>query len=143
MNKYKELKNKHQEEVNNFSMFFAFNEKQFLQGCSQLGIDPRRKDLLITIGQGGFMLKTDYPKFEEMINRHADEMQAAIDEDKTGEGFIKDMFRYELVNHEYSYTRDISDAIYALDLTIDDINKSEKLIKGLHLAVAEALEEVI
>ena len=143
MNKYKELKNKHQEEVNNFPMFFAFNKNQFLQGCSQLGIDPKRKDLLITIGQGGFILKTDYPKFEEMINRHADEMQAAINEDKTGEGFIKDMFRYELVNHEYSYTRDISDAIYALDLTIDDINKSEKLIKGLHLAVAEALEEVI
>ena len=53
----------------------------------------------------------------ETFARHHKELQAAIDADPTGEGFIKDMFLYELENHEYSYTGTAEDALDSLGLT--------------------------
>ena len=38
-------------------------------------------------------------------------------------------------NHEYDYTRDLTDTLDALDLTLDKVNKNPKLIKGLKLAL--------
>jgi len=38
MNSYLELKEKHQKEVNEFPMFFAFNDKQFKEGMKKFGL---------------------------------------------------------------------------------------------------------
>ena len=55
---------------------------------------------------GGYVQKKDADLLHQTTERHNKEMEAAIAEDKTGEGFIYEMFLYELDNHEYGYTRD-------------------------------------
>ena len=66
-------------------------------------------------------------------------MGAAIAEDETGEGFIHDMFYFELNNHEYSITYDTTDALEALGLTAEEIAADERLKKGLALAHSQIM----
>jgi len=140
MNKYLEMKKRHQEEVNNFPMFFAFNEKQFDEGMRSLGLAPTEKSKICRVGStGGYILKTDSDKLYDMLSRHEVEMKDAI---KTDDDFIFEMFRYELDNHEYSYTGEISDTLSALGLTIKDVETDERLKAGLRKAQDYVIENV-
>ena len=55
--------------------------------------------------------------------------------DLTGEGYIKDMFEYELANHEYGYTYDLEDTLNAIGLSMEEINNDERLKHGFDLAL--------
>jgi len=132
MNKYLEMKKRHQDDVDNFPMFFAFNEKQFDEGMRSLGLAPTEKSKICRVGStGGYILKTDSDKLYDMLSRHEVEMKDAI---KTDDAFIFEMFRYELDNHEYSYTGEISDTLIALGLSMKDIDADERLKAGLRKA---------
>jgi hypothetical protein len=138
MNAYKKMRDRHQREVNEFPMFFAFNDRQFAEGMAKLGLNPNDIEAIYKLGDtGGYYRRSDAPQFHEMFERHIAEMQEAINADKFGNGFIFDMFCYELANHEYNYTGDISDTLNALDLTEEDINGNESLRRGLNSAVKE------
>lgn len=137
MNKYMELKNKIQKEVDEFPMGFAFSNEQFEKMKEELGV--KEDSELLSIGAGGFIRKTDKDAFNELFNNKAKRIDEAIAEDKTGEGFIKDMFLYELANHEYCITYDLEDTLYALDLTYDEVMNDERLLRGLTLAKNEYL----
>ena len=70
-----------------------------------MGLRPKKDlDKIARLPFGGFVQKKDVPLIRNTFSRHQEELQAAIDADPTGEGFIKDMFLSELENHEYSYT---------------------------------------
>lgn len=140
-NLYKELKNKQQQEVNNFPMFFAFSREQFEEGIKELGLTKDDRDKIHSIGAGGFIKRSDSEAMNEMFSKHEKEIKEAIINDQTGEGFIYDMFKYELNNHEYGYTGIVSDAIAALGLTMKDINKNEKLLHGLTKACKDIMNE--
>lgn len=140
MNKYEELKTKQQERVNSFPMKFAFNDKQFEEGMKELGLSPDDTDKVLSIGGGGFIRKSDKEAFQELFKTINNEIQEQIDKDKTGEHFIKDMFLFELENHEFGYTRELDDTLEALDLKKEDILNSKKLKKGLLLAIQEVKE---
>jgi hypothetical protein len=136
-NSYSELKKRHQKDIDDFPMFFAFSNSQFADGMRKFGLQPDDTEAIYKFGDsGGFYRRTDAKSLWDLFNRHDVEMKAAIDADATGEGFIFDMFDYELCNHEYVYTHDVSDALDALGLKVDDIKASEKLKKGLKLAIA-------
>ena len=136
MNNYKTMKNRHQQDVNAFPMFFAFNNDQFDEGMKRLGLNPTDTDKIYRLGSiGGFYKRDDSGKLHEMFDRHEREMQEAIKNDTTGDGFIFDMFNYELGNHEYIYTGDISDTLDALGLTVDEVNASKTLQHGLKRAI--------
>lgn len=136
MNKYMELREKHQAEVDAFPMFFAFSEKQFEEGMKSLGLDPNDTDKIYKLGNtGGFYRKSDAPAFREMFERHDKEMKDAIAADSTGEGFIFDMFNYELANHEYGYTHDPEPTLDCLGLTMEDINADPRLLRGWKKAI--------
>lgn len=137
MNKYMELKNKIQKEVDEFPIGFAFSNEQFEKMKEELGV--KEDSELLSIGAGGFIRKTDREAFSELFNNKAKRIDEAIAEDKTGEGFIKDMFLYELANHEYCITYDLEDTLYALDLTYDEVMNDERLLRGLTLAKNEYL----
>ena len=134
MNKYREMKQKHQKEINEFPMFFAFNNKQFVEGMNKLGLSEKDTSQICSIGAGGYIRKADKEAFGNMFKRHADEHNAAIQADKTGNGYIFDMFLYELNNHEFSYTQDYEDTLNALCLTYDELEKNPRLAKGLKRA---------
>jgi hypothetical protein len=136
MNTYLELKNKQQKEVNEFPMFFAFNQKQFEEGMKRFGLEAGEMDKIYKLGNtGGFYLKTDSQKLFDMMERHEAEMEEAIRSDETGEGFILEMFRYELDNHEYGYTWDLEPTLDALGLTMDKIKSNNALLHGLKKAL--------
>jgi hypothetical protein len=135
-NEYKVMKEKHQEEINEFPMFFAFSKEQFEKGMTNFGLQADDVGEISRLGDtGGFIKRTDAAMFREMSNRHEQEMQAAIDNDTTGEGFIFDMFFYELANHEYVYTNDVTDTLEALSTTEAQVNLSDKLRHGLEKAI--------
>lgn len=140
MNSYLKLKEKRQKEINDFPMFFAFNEKQFNEGMKKIGLNVNDKNKIYSVGMGGFIRKKDSKKLTNLFNKHDKEMQEAISKDKTGDNFIFDMFFYELNNHEYIVTRSIEDTLDALGLTVDEVNSNELLIKGLNNAIKKILE---
>ena len=102
----------------------------------KLGLNPDTdKDKLCSIGGGGIIRKTDAEAMRAMFDRHRRELLDAIEADSTGEGFIYDMFYYELANHEYIISGSIAETLDALELTIDEINESKALLHGLKKAI--------
>ena len=141
MNQYRVLKEKHQKEINNFPLMFAFSKKQFAEGMKKLGLNETDTDKILSIGGGGYMKKSDEKAFDDMIAKHESERKEAINNDIDSTGFIFDMFHYELNNHEYGYTWDTSDTLDALGYTQEEINQNEKLSKGLKLAIKKCNEQ--
>lgn len=130
-NKYLEMKAKHEQEVNDFPMFFAFSQKQFDEGMKKLGLDPSETKKIYRLGNtGGYYRKSDSEALKEMFLRHSQEEADAIAADKTGEGFIYDMFNYELANHEYGYTRDPESTLDSLGMTMEQIEANPALLAG-------------
>lgn len=133
-NAYRALKDKQQKEVNEFPFIFAFSQAQLEKGMKEKGLDPSETDKLGSMGVGCFYLKKDKDKLKEMMSRQEKEMKDAIDADETGEGFIYDMFLFELANHEYGYTYDLEPTLDALGLTLKEVSANPKIRLGLEKA---------
>jgi hypothetical protein len=141
MNAYLEMQTRHQEEMNAFPMFAAFNKEQFEEGMKKLGLGPTNMNAIQSVGYAMFIRKKDSPAFREMCHRHYKEQKDAINADTTGEGFIRDMFVAEMCNHEYSYTQDLTDTLDALGLTMEEINADPRMADALKRAIAAQEEE--
>ena len=135
-NQYRDLRNKQAAEVNAFPMFFAFSDKQFAEGMEKLGLGPEDTDKIYRLGNtGGYYRKSDASELRDMFARHEREFRESIEADTTGDGFIFEMFNYELANHEYNYTRDPGPTLDALGLSLDEIKASPALLHGWKKAV--------
>ena len=140
-NQYQELRNRQQEEVNAFPMFFAFDQQQFAEGMRRLGLRPSDMNQVYAIaGTGGFYRKSDAPKLHEMFARHRKELEEAIAADKAGDNFIYEMFLTELSNHEYCYTGDVQDTLDALGITPQYMEAMPQLKAGLDLACQKVMQ---
>lgn len=129
---YRELKEHHQNEINNFPLMFAFNKRQFAEGCKKLGINPdNAQDELYSLGAGSFVRKTDRERFNSLFDRFDNDIQEAL-KDYT---FAVDAFRYELENHEYCITGDPTAALNTLRLTKEAVNASAVLSEALTTAI--------
>lgn len=137
---YQEMKKRQEEELKKIPIKFAFTDEQFKQGMKELGLNENDTDKIVSIGAGGFMKKTDVEANKEMQKKHNKEFWTEIAKDKVGDKFIKNMFLYELNNHEYSYTNDITDTLMSLGLSNKDIEENKNLRTGLILAEKEILE---
>jgi len=142
VNKYEELINRQQSEYNKFPIKFAFSDEQFKKSMGELGLNANDTDKIVATGGGGFIKKEDKEAYSEMVNRFNNEFEEAISEDTTGRGFIKDMFSYELANHEYCYTHDLTDTLDSLGLDMDKINSNDSLKKGLKSALNQYEKEI-
>ena len=139
METYVEMKARHQKEVNDFPLGFAFNNKQFGEMMENWGLDENDADQIYSIGFGGYVRRKDSESLHDLFNRQEAEKKAAIAGDKTGYGYIYQMFLEELNNHEYSYTCDLADTLNALGLSADEINADHRLLNGLVKAVNEIM----
>ncbi len=136
MNRYAELRKRQQAEFNMLPLGFAFSDKQFKEMMKGWGLDPEKDvDKLYSIPGGGFVQKKDHALLHETTERHSAELKAAIEADETGEGFIYEMFLYELDNHEYGYTGDTEGALDALGYTADEVLGNPRLKRGIEKAV--------
>jgi hypothetical protein len=138
MNRYAELRHRQQKEFDALPLGFAFGRKQFDEMMRGWGLDPEKDvDKIYSIGAGGYVQKKDADLLHKTRERHDAEMAAAIAEDTTGEGFIYQMFLYELDNHEYGYTRDTEDTLDALGYTAEEVLGDPRLKRGIEKAVTE------
>lgn len=91
-------------------MFFAFSKAQFVEGKKQFGLTPDDKDKIYKLGNtGGFYLRTDGKRLNEMFERHEQELKTAM-KDKS---FAVVAVRYELNNHESATARSAKTSEFA------------------------------
>ena len=141
MNKYSELRQRQQQEFNALPLGFAFSQKQFGEMMEEWGLDPEKDlDKIYRLPGGGYVQKKDADLLHQTTERHSAEMAAAIAEDKTGEGFIYEMFFCELDNHEYGYTGDSENTLYALGYTMRQVMADKRLLRGFEKACRAILE---
>lgn len=140
MNAYTEMKKRHQEEVNALPMYWAFSDVQFDQQLRELGLTRNDTGKLCKTFGGGFCLASDAQMIADTLRGHRREMEEAISADETGDGFIKDMFMYELRNHEYTYTCEVEETVEACGFTMEQVENDERLLHGLE-AAAKKLRE--
>lgn len=142
MNAYAEMKARHQERVNALPLKFAFSMEQFRKAMGEWGLTENDTDKIYKMGgTGGFYRREDSKLIFTTFEENEIEMNAAIRNDIDGSGFIKDMFRYELANHEYCITYDLEPTLDALGLTEDEVLNNPALFNGLQLARKEYLKE--
>lgn len=115
-------------------VFFAFNPRQFQEGCEKLGVKYTGE--LYRLGNtGGFYKKTDAPIINKMFDDMEANYQKALEEG--GVQFAKDMFGDELDDHEFSYTRELDETLMSLSLTPEEIAKNPVLMEGLRGALKD------
>lgn len=143
MNKYAEMKERHQNRVNALPFMFAFSQQQFKEGMERWGLTENDTNKIYKLGAtGGFYQCKDSTLIFSTFKQNDDEMTEAIHADPDGTGFIKDMFLYELANHEYCITYDLEPTLVALGYSEDDVLNDERLLNGLKLAKAEYLRSL-
>ena len=131
---YIELKAKQQQAIEKFPKFFAFDDQQFIEGLKKL--DAKESEIISIYG-GGFIIKKDKRKLLDLVSRHNKEMQYYINNDKDGNGFIKDMFFCELINHEYCVSYELKPTLNALGITLEEVEDNLALTNGLTLALED------
>lgn len=136
MNRYAEMIKRHQAEINNFNLGFAFSPDQYNEMLAKWNIKPEdAKNEILSIGGGGYVRRVDEPELIEICSRHSKELKEAIAADTIGNGFILDMFEYELSNHEYCYTRELDETLEACNLNFEDLEENPALKNGLNEAL--------
>lgn len=134
MNRYADLKQRQQQEFDAFPMQFAFSDRQFAEAMAALGLAPTDTDKVYKAPGGGIYRREDGPRLKAMMDRFDRELETAIAGDKTGDGFIYEMFLYELGNHEYGCTGDLCETLDALGYTPEGIRADPRLRHGLDKA---------
>ena len=104
---YLDLQEKHRQELNDFPIAYAFNEKQLEEALEKLG--AIKEECVTVYGHGDIMKRTDVKAFKDMLRRHTLEVHDALKADKE---FAQAAFEYEMDNHEYAINWDGDVAIY-------------------------------
>lgn len=140
MNRYEEMKARHQKEFNELPIGWGFDREQFDTMMKGWGLDPDKDlDKIASIGAGGYIQKKDVAQLKRLTAKQKKEMNDAVTGDATGDGFIYEMFFYELNNHEYGYTGDETEALAALGYNFKKIESDIRLKHGLEKAKTEIM----
>lgn len=140
-NAYAVLRARQQEEYNKFPIGAAFNQEQFDKMMIQWGLYPSETDKIVSLGYGCFIQKKDVQAYHELGIRHAQELKEAFASDTTGTGFVYDAFYYELANHEYCITGDLSEAVTACGLDWETVMENPIYDKALRKAADDVLRD--
>ena len=140
---YKELRERTQEEFNKLPIYFAFDDEQYKRLLSKLDLtdEEARNGALMSLPSGGIIRSSDKDLVIGTFKRFWDAKNEAIKEDLTGNGFIYQMFLYELQNHEFIITQDTDETLTALGISEEDLKANAALSFGLCKAIAKIQEE--
>lgn len=131
--KYEELKAKQRKEADALPIYFAFGQRQFDELMQKLGFDNEEefKKNVFTIGAGSIILNKDKEKVLDTFLKNEKEMEKAFENDD----FLLSAFEYELANHEYIITYDISDTLRALGISLKEYQENERYKKIMAQAI--------
>lgn len=121
MESYLDMKARHQKEVDDFEgVFFAFSQSQLEEGMAKFGlkrgVDNKK---LLSIGNGGFILREKDKEFTDMFDRMNEERKNFRKEEKN----LIEALVYELGNHEYCITCDVTATLESLGLEEKDVDQ--------------------
>lgn len=94
---YLDLQKKHQEEISNFPIAYAFSDKQLEEALEKLGAKSK-SEVVTVFGHGDIVKRENAKPFLDMLKRHTKETQEAMKDPE----FAEAAFRYEMDNHEYA-----------------------------------------
>lgn len=143
MNCYEKLKHELQERYNQFAstdnnIVCFFSKEQFNKVLEKTGLtEDEFVDKYCHLMSGAYVRKDKSEELDKLWKTNEQSIEDAINNDPDGKHFVKDMFSYEMSNHEYSYTRDLTDTLDALGYSADEINNNPKLQAGLQAALDE------
>lgn len=120
---YLELMDRQQKEYNEFPFFCAFDNKAFEEGKRKLGVteDSEIRHLF----SGVFYCKKDTDALRAMMRRFEEEKREMFKDD----AFFYDAVCYELANHEYCITYEDKDTLDALGITMEELEKDQRMGK--------------
>lgn len=133
-NLYLELKERQQNESNNLPIYFAFGQSQIDELVQKLGFTSEDELLenVFTIGAGSIILKKDKKPVLDTFKRHEKE----LNDNMLNDDFLQSAFEYELANHEYIITYDISDTLRALGIPMEIYQKNNRYQKIMKKAIS-------
>lgn len=121
MENYNQMKERHNKEFSSFEgIFFAFNTEQFREGMEKVGLAENETDKIFKIDGGGFLRKDRAQGLDDIFTRFAKERKERLSKQKA----LVEALAYELANHECCITGDESEALEALGLKVEDIDKN-------------------
>ena len=94
---YLDLKKKHEKELSEFPIAYAFNEKQLEEALEKLG--ATKEECVTVFGHGDIVKRENAKPLVAMMERHVDELKRKLREDVE---FAEAAFLYEMDNHEYA-----------------------------------------
>lgn len=116
---YLDLQKKHQKELEEFPIAYAFNDKQLEEALEKLG--ATKEECVTVFGHGDIVKRTDTKALVAMIERHTKEMKDKLKNDPE---FAEAAFLYEMDNHEYAINWSADEDVLAcFAITFEDIRK--------------------
>lgn len=94
---YLDLKKKHEEEVSEFPIAYAFNDEQLTRALEKLG--ATKEECVTVFGHGDIVKRENAKPFIKMLERHTQEIKQRLIDDVE---FAEAAFLYEMDNHEYA-----------------------------------------
>ena len=122
---------------NHIYWIIAFSDEEFNEKLKEHDLT---KDEIISIGAGGFIKKEHKDLYLELLKNI--KRNNAFQQIKHDDIEVKKAFIYELSNHEYCVTYDVNDALNALGITEEEIQKDVRLKKLLKESINEYLESI-
>lgn len=133
MNKYIELRKKHESEIDSFPFGFAFNKNQFAEMMKKWGYSINDKDKICKIGGGGYVRVADINQMNDMFNRHEKERQDALHD----EHYLYDMFTYGLDEYLYYSFDDVPYVLDSLNLNLETVNSNPLIYDVLNKVILQ------
>ena len=115
---YLDLKKKHEKEVSDFPIAYAFNDEQLKEALEKLGVTST-KECVTVFGHGDIVKRENAKPFVDMLKGHRVELKDKIRNDHD---FAEAAFLYEMDNHEYAINWDGDEEILdCFGLTEDEL----------------------
>lgn len=125
--KFKRLKEKDFNDILSEYWFFAFSTDDLYKWLEKLWIDKDKDNLsekLLKTWAGWYILKEKYNEYTSMQENYPNQLKEFLENEEN----LLEAFYYELWNHEYVITYDITDTLNALWLKYDEMSENQKVI---------------
>ena len=135
---YLDLKKRHEQEVSDFPIAYAFNDEQLKEALQKLGVESV-SECVTVFGHGDIVRRGDAKKFIDMLKRQTKEVKDKLIEDKE---FAEGAFLYEMNNHEYCINYDGDDEVLRCfgleweDLKIYGLENAYRSARNEHMRLA-------
>jgi len=116
---YLELQKRHQKELEEFPIAYAFNDKQLEEALEKLG--ATKEECVTVFGHGDIVKRENAKSLVALLERQQEELQQRLKDDPI---FAEAAFLYEMDNHEYAinWTGD-EDVLDCFGITFEHINQ--------------------